>query len=385
MIEYENVCNGVIDCIDRSDESGCKLYSSTFNYDIFHKCIVDETNNHINHTEIGSFGFQCTHDICLDWDIWCNREKQGKLKSDHVISVKCPHLLDQINNQLLCSNFSFWQSKKCNLGLKRCMGNFPGQCVSELEIDYDDDIFSIPKCADKSDFILTRDCDDEDLNKIVINCTVSDVSSFCIHKDLQCDGHLNCPDGSDEDEAICGNCPRPFGHPTGNSKHATMSCQHRYTNRSICAVPCDGKDDLCADFLDEKNCKISTVEYTILFLALLLCFAIVVGEITFWFEKKSEEYCKKEDKDTAKLEIFDTNIRGKKYDCCKIKGYTNTTELVNNPTLQGKLIKYFYQLELKFHNNNECNAYICLKNNLETNETVHIFLKYIGHESYFSR
>ena len=36
---------------------------------------------------------------------------------------------------------------------------------------------------------------------------------------------------------------------------ATLSCLHRYTGLHICAVPCDGIDDMCLDYEDEDNCK----------------------------------------------------------------------------------------------------------------------------------
>jgi len=29
------------------------------------------------------------------------------------------------------------------------------------------------------------------------------------------------------------------------------ACQHRFTNRTICAVPCDGNDDMCLNSTDE--------------------------------------------------------------------------------------------------------------------------------------
>ena len=73
----------------------------------------------------------------------------------------------------------------------------------------------------------------------------------CIHKSLVCDGYEQCDDGSDEDSGLCASCPRKFGFPDGKSHLATFLCQHRFTNRSICAVPCDGNDDLCLDSTDE--------------------------------------------------------------------------------------------------------------------------------------
>jgi len=73
----------------------------------------------------------------------------------------------------------------------------------------------------------------------------------CIHDSLVCDGYKQCDDGSDEDPTLCASCPRKFGFPEGKSHLATFHCQHRFTNTSICAVPCDGNDDLCLDSTDE--------------------------------------------------------------------------------------------------------------------------------------
>jgi hypothetical protein len=40
--------------------------------------------------------------------------------------------------------------------------------------------------------------------------------------------------------------------------NASFSCKHRYTNTWICAAPCDGRDDLCENFEDEKKCRQET-------------------------------------------------------------------------------------------------------------------------------
>lgn len=75
--------------------------------------------------------------------------------------------------------------------------------------------------------------------------------NHCIHDYLVCDGYEHCQDGSDEDPLTCSRCPRTFGFPGGKIHLATFACQHRYTNKTICSVPCDGKDDLCLDNTDE--------------------------------------------------------------------------------------------------------------------------------------
>ncbi len=72
-----------------------------------------------------------------------------------------------------------------------------------------------------------------------------------------CDGYAQCPDSSDEDDSICLVCPRAFGFSaSGRIRDATRRCRHRYnSSRHVCAVPCDGVDDMCLDDEDETDCS----------------------------------------------------------------------------------------------------------------------------------
>ena len=100
----------------------------------------------------------------------------------------------------------------------------------------------------------------------------------CVHNSLVCDGHPHCPDESDESEEVCSQCPRTYGFPEEKLASATFSCRHRYTGRRICAVPCDGNDDLCLDFEDE-NCDPGSNPFLFLIVASFLVLTVVLGEV----------------------------------------------------------------------------------------------------------
>jgi hypothetical protein len=94
-------------------------------------------------------------------------------------------------------------------------------------------------------------------------------------------------------------------------KVATFSCKHRYTGNWICAVPCDGHDDLCQDFEDEK-CDLST---SLVFIVLLVCglllIIIAAGESLIHFSK-SKNTDSKEKEITMDLKVIIIMIIAKK-------------------------------------------------------------------------
>ncbi len=396
LIKSGQICNGALDCLDRSDESGCQVQTPVPFEDIFVNCIIVEgDNNYKNIGDNGTFGFQCGKGICLDWDIWCNRDREMGEKEDPYLSMICPTLLAQIQNPQLCSNQTFWKTRNCNNGILRCKGNLPGQCRHpKNELVRDDecespDFMSSTTCFDKSDYPSNFPCSFTELTEHCRN------QVNCVHKDLWCDGHFNCPDGSDEDPEVCLKCPREFGYPAGKSQFATISCLHRYTNKSICAVPCDGVDDLCEGFIDEQ-CELSSIKFTISFLLILLVLTGVVAEIVFHMETKYDKnqseplmncnflleflttICTKEDhQDSAttkhnldKFSQFHDDQMSRK----DVEELVLNIQHMGDKEFQLSMASTFYQMELIHHCKNDQETLICLKHHLGTNETSAWFL-----------
>ena len=167
----------------------------------------------------------------------------------------CPPLTKYVADSTFCSNSSFWQDKPCGHERMRCMGRSAGKC-------YPKHCLCNPEC--------TREQACEDMAHMICPgerpvCLQSDMfmcsnRAFCVHKDTVCNGHLNCPDGSDEHESHCGQCPNQFTEVL-----ATYPCQHRHTGLTVCSIPCNKKDDFCMDWADEQ-CQIgNALKYLLLF------------------------------------------------------------------------------------------------------------------------
>jgi hypothetical protein len=123
-IEAIRKCNNYIDCVDRSDESSCIFeIEKEIDYSIFKDC---KTSDYVYENEPG---FLCG-DICIPATIWC---KNTFTETEHSILEKlssCPKLLKEVNSKELCQNNTLWSRRPCPGDLKRCLGNFPGECFS---------------------------------------------------------------------------------------------------------------------------------------------------------------------------------------------------------------------------------------------------------------
>ena len=175
-----------------------------------------------------------------------------------------------LDSDRLCKNETFWKDINCIRG--RCSGNWPGQCQNSI---VDPCISMKASCNDKSDLVCRSDGEQDNRNAACQSPTMFNCanSTMCIDKYLVCDGHVQCDDESDENEKECSVCPQPGKNPA-----ATFSCTHRYTNRTICAIPCDQKDDLCANNKDE-DCDLLSKRYLTLIVGFLIVLIAMTGEV----------------------------------------------------------------------------------------------------------
>ena len=390
MIFNSNKCNGVFDCLDRSDETDCQQLFKESNPYLPVSCIVNRTNNFYNHSEPGNEGFQCGSNICLDTNYWCNKNTFSIRFSATIIEnlkSECESLLDLIDNDIFCKNLTFWQNKTCNREMTRCRGNVPGQCVvdkfTKLEevCNYNShapentmmfmsfENAQVPDCIDRSDHFkcMGSDCDPKDW-------VLCKEGVMCIHEGLICDGHNNCPEGSDEDQSVCEKCPRETGHPYGRSKSATFSCLHRYTNKTICAVPCDGIDDLCKDQSDEL-CESDPLYKIVGVVFCFFMFIIFIGECSI------------------ELQELISKRKNSNYKTLLLSGQEKDNEIIDHVTHLQPLMEEIFKekrsnatknlvlsllnTEMLFHGQTLLSVFVCIKNNMDTTKEGLYFSKIV--------
>lgn len=143
-------------------------------------------------------------------------------------------------------------------------------------------------CPDLSDVKICKNQDVPEYRRVCDEKIYFDCgdNKTCIPNSLICDGYGQCPNSTDEKQ--CEFCPRPYGHPPRPETEQllnTYHCIHRYTHRPICAIPCDGRDDLCENFEDESGCDGTY------FLYILMAAIILIGALTmalFLLDRKFE-------------------------------------------------------------------------------------------------
>ena len=359
LILVSSLCDGLIDCVDRSDESNCFISPQNKIVANFANCKINATNNYENHSEENVDGFGCGMNVCLDTDIWCSQKKFLSKKSLEELSAICPDIIQAINNNFLCTNQTFWQTRPCRTGYARCKGNFPGQCARVP--NKNEDIFRGNFCRDKSDFNIDWRIKPD----IAFQC----LNGTPILVDLYCDGNKDCADETDEIELECKKCPPDFGYPGEKSKSATFSCRHGYTKNWICAVPCDGTDDLCENFEDE-NCSIDTTVHTVTILFSLLLLTNVLGIIYAKSEKRRYHPTESEKKTetVSKSKEFEKQRRSfRKIHQSKFYNrdltYFYHLMATKKDSQRSKLFLSFVQNELDIHGQSVQEVLLCLKKN----------------------
>ena len=294
-IRNDKLKNNAYDCFDRSDEEPyLKKTESPVDWASLATC------TDINQSP-GIFcnGSSYPRGDCIPYYVWCKGDQSYKCNTD--LST---------NNEVICSNFTFWKNQTCELidsfydqliQGTRCNGMNSGECIFP---DYEG-IEDVSKhCQDKSDerHNKSRNCPDmiynETLHPHCIEdcygvCTDGEKSclvgnyekceacldptncrssceipapscmactnpkyfqcsdSFCIDPFLHCDGHPHCANGLDED---LNTCEEEYRKRKVIQQEATYECQSiTHPELMTLAIACDGIPE-CFNGEDEKYC-----------------------------------------------------------------------------------------------------------------------------------
>ena len=66
-----------------------------------------------------------------------------------------------------------------------------------------------------------------------------------------------------------------------------IKCPHRFfPNQTICAIRCDGRDDLCKDFEDEKGCETISLKWQVLLAVIVVICIIFLLKVAHVLRKK---------------------------------------------------------------------------------------------------
>ena len=152
-ISLATICDGKLDCMDRSDESDCLKFSSIFDEKKFKDCVINSGNNYLNKGTLNVLGFQCGKDFCLDQKFWCSTEFQNYDLVDDNLKKECENILNHLQNEKLCTNTTFWKHRHYNDTRRtyRCNGNYPGEWSRGTSWACNGLEYSM--CKDKSDLI----------------------------------------------------------------------------------------------------------------------------------------------------------------------------------------------------------------------------------------
>ena len=197
-------------------------------------------------------------------------------------------------------------------------------------------------------------------NQKYFKCTSA---SRCIHPDLVCDGHPQCPGGEDEN---LDDCHEKYIQDQIVSPYAAYSCKSLfYENVYIYSTPCNNIRE-CFDGSDEENCKQDK-------LATYLLIGSSVTVIIFYLALKLYQFYTKDNidklmmtviQDCSLIERFETNHNDPDV-LNEAKIYLLRTIISKDVDKVQEICRQFYDLESKVHNGKDSEIFVCLHNNYD--------------------
>ena len=319
---------------------------------------------------VGSYGLRCTgQNMRCVWP-WYT-DVYGKPSSGSV--TQCPDKSDQVfNSSLTCrqhlqQHMEFHTKTYCNenyywLSYPICTNKT--QWLSRKDKSYNDPHFCQSSCSDPG-----PDCQ-ACSNPSYFRCPQS---GQCVHPDLVCDGHPQCPEGEDEDVSICYDklIRMKIIDPLAQLKCKSLF----YENMLIYAVPHNNKIE-CWNGFDEQD----TEEHSTIILVTSAIFIIAIY-IAFKYSGLAKKILSADNHYIVSSNEIDKNLHRRILDYIILKNYSenhdqsetiaktnvhllnsiHTRKIDENKDVCG----LFYDLEQQIHQRNVPEIHLCLHKKMD--------------------
>ena len=317
--------------------------------------------NYYEDRRVWIYGIRCTGKVMQCISPWYTKEQalstyqtcDDKSDQKFTVGLSCKdHLIEHVN---------FHTKHFCNTSVKYEVQN-DTLCTNKTEwLSWQDEHYRDPHHCQNSCTFPNPDCI-ACTNPNYFNCTEGG-SGFCLHPELVCDGHPQCPGGEDENLKLC------YPNHIKNrimEPYASYKCKSIfYENMNIYATPCDDKIE-CYDQSDESFCKEEKTVTYILLGALLLITLFYVS-LSHIFKSSKDEInltfpLRQYNLNT--LENYEANHRDPIiiYD---VNIHLLNTILTKSVEVTTNTCRQFYELEFRIHEGKENEIFWCLHKNID--------------------
>ena len=317
-------------------------------------CTVHDQNGSIQ-----TYGHRCTgamKNCVVPWFTW----KYGKT-SWSIIKQSCSDKSDQIfpqnitcqqyNEHLLLEHNNIW----CNYTEVKT----ETICTHPERWLQQQDIPDVHNCQDSCKVVgpNCRTCQ----NSEYFQCNKS---GKCIHPDLHCDGHPQCPEAEDEDLETC---YQKYLDRKIIDQSATIKCNSSmYPEMKIYATACNDIIE-CGDGEDEKNCSLnndSLLVATSFFVLLIFWILRLVVFAKKKFHEKTDFIDLGNESFGTILKKYVTNHNDQKT-VQHISSFLLHVLYSKTTFEKNKYCSIFYNSESQIHEDDESEIWVCIRNRMD--------------------